>query len=818
MKHLPRIAAVLLLAAACSTAYASELDGLKDQVSQAKLQEYVLELSTRPPTTPGGSRQPRLRYSDAERAEARAYLVGLLTSYGYDVHLEAVTSSRDGSVIGQNIVASRRGAVSDAVFVVGAHYDTVQTSPGADDNASGVAGVLEIARVLSGHQLDATLEFVLFDLEERGLTGSRAYVAKSVADGKQIIGVMNFDMIGFTHAVQQHTIPTSLPDRIVTAAPNVDISKGTFVAVIANSGDQPVDANVSAWQWRSAGAPGVRSTDLAASFVAAAQQLGTAGPQPSLPAGTLTVKDNGSATPDSRRSDHASFWVQGIPAVQVTDTSEFRDGRERYHTMNDTHDKLDFDFMTKVVQATLLATLDFVGLAEYSVSDSVPLLEAPFYRRGTADELEVTSAFPNRQGAGTAYWATKKATGERAIFRMDAYYPSSYHQITDFAPQSPGPALPLTWCPDDRAIVTGDRIVRIYEDVKRLVPYRPHTKAIAGKGSFTRLGAQNWYVDVVAGNIWAMPVQPGARDDTSRNPVAVTNFPSHLVNDFGWVHVSPDGKRLAFSHQKSDGTQAIYCIPDLTAILQAPASASTQISSKALTSFTDPAVTTLRESRQLADWPYFLWYESHVSYVESHPTTGADVVISDVPGRLIPRRIAQPRNQGTAIPFLGGSRVLCSNVSETEPGVSIATIRVSAPTIASTAIKLDDGNGSSLQIDNGTTINFPPGEKKEVFLETSIRQIDLGRFPDNVQATDAGRTIGPYGATFSQPVTVTIQYTDPELLGHSDAAPQIFGFVKETNLYSRPVPVISHDAATNTVVFKVSYASTFVLAVPGNAQ
>jgi len=814
MITLRQVAAALVLASVCSTPQASELDVLKDQLSKSNLEAHVRELATRPPTTPGGARRPRIRNTDAERAVARTYLENQLTSYGYDVHQEAVTRG-NGSVYGQNIVARRVGAVSDMVFVLGAHYDTVPTSPGADDNASGVAALLEIARVFSAYQFDVTVEFVLFDKEESGLVGSRQYVAKSIADGKHIMGAIIFDMIAYTRPTQYFTIPTSLPDRQVTPAPNVDVSKGTFIAVIANSADQPVDAAVSPWQWQSADAGPIRSTELAASFIAATRQLGTAaGGEPSLPSGTLVVKDKGADTRDARRSDHVPFWDQGIAAVHVSDTGEFRDNGAVYHQMGDDYDSIDFDFLTKVTQATLLTMLDFVELVEYSISDSVPLLDAAYYARGTANEIAVTSGIPNEEGAGTAYWATKRSSGDRAIFYVDAYYPNSYYRVTPFEAAPTGPALPLAWSPDSGSLVTGDRIVGIYDQVKTLVPYRPHRKTIAGKGSFTRLDSQNWYVDVVAGNIWALPVLPGADDDASRAPVAVTNFPSTVAGTIGWIYVSPDGKRLAFSHQKTDGTKAVYCVPDFTAIVQAPPNPSTQISSKAPTSFADPAIETLRESRQLTDWPFFLWYGSHVSYVESNATTGRDVMISDVDGRRPPHRIALPGDQGPAIPFHGGSRVLCAGTSSTAPGMAIATIRVSVPASGSDAIKINDGNGSSLQIDNGTSITYPPGAKQHVFLESSIQQVDLGRFPANVRATDAARTIGPYGTTFSQPVTITMRYTDSELLKASDSAPMIFGYVKDTNLYSRQVPVISHDPATNTVVFKVSYASRFVLGVP----
>jgi len=96
-----------------------------------------------------------------------------------------------------NVVATQTGATRpNDVYIVGAHYDSVN-NPGADDNASGTAGVLETARVLSGFSLDCTLVYIGFDREEQGLRGSYAYAAAHQAD--QILGMISLDMIAYNH-------------------------------------------------------------------------------------------------------------------------------------------------------------------------------------------------------------------------------------------------------------------------------------------------------------------------------------------------------------------------------------------------------------------------------------------------------------------------------------------------------------------------------------------------------------------------------------------------------------------------------------------
>ncbi len=138
----------------------------------------------------------RLAGTDSNYA-ARDYILAQFQSFGY------TTAYTDEFFVGgstpfYNVVAVKPGTVSPGLqIIVGAHYDGVGNSPAVDDNASGTAGVLEMARVLSNIDNNVTFIFVAFDNEEGGLHGSWHYANRAAAQGDQIILMFNMDMIGF---------------------------------------------------------------------------------------------------------------------------------------------------------------------------------------------------------------------------------------------------------------------------------------------------------------------------------------------------------------------------------------------------------------------------------------------------------------------------------------------------------------------------------------------------------------------------------------------------------------------------------------------
>ncbi len=125
------------------------------------------------------------------------YLARRLREFGYEPEIQTFEA---GGVRISNVIARLVGTTNpELVYVTSAHLDTVEEGPGSDDDGSGVTSLLEVARVLKDRPLAATVEFVFFTGEEEGLYGSLEYARRAVAEGKQVVGVVNNDMIGFTN-------------------------------------------------------------------------------------------------------------------------------------------------------------------------------------------------------------------------------------------------------------------------------------------------------------------------------------------------------------------------------------------------------------------------------------------------------------------------------------------------------------------------------------------------------------------------------------------------------------------------------------------
>jgi hypothetical protein len=204
--------------------------------------------------------------------------------------------------------------------LVGAHIDTVAGTPGADDNASGVAGVLEIARQLSEQPARVPVELAVWDLEERTRytyrVGSRLQVAEARRQGVRYAGALVLEMIGYrTSAPDSQTIP--LPVRWMKLR-----RTGDFLAAVGDVG----------------------SRGLLRTFLEAAGRA-----SPELPVQNLTVPLRGWPVWATRRSDNASFWSNGYPALLLTDTADLRN--PHYHRASDRSETLDYAFMGWVVNA-----------------------------------------------------------------------------------------------------------------------------------------------------------------------------------------------------------------------------------------------------------------------------------------------------------------------------------------------------------------------------------------------------------------------------------------------------------------------------------
>ncbi len=222
-----------------------------------------------------------------------------------------------------NVVAVRRGAAPERPRVlVGAHFDSVRGTPGADDNASGVAGMLEVARIMRDEPLGATVEFVGFNLEElQGWTyrvGSRRHAAASRGAGISYAGALVLEMLGYVdQAPNSQYVPKLLFWKPVPRT-------GNFLAATGDG----------------------QSRKLLALFEECVSAAA-----PDLPLFTLHCPLRGWLVPHTRLSDNASFWDRGYPSLMITDTAFLRN--PHYHRHTDAAGTLDYDFMAKTVDAVV---------------------------------------------------------------------------------------------------------------------------------------------------------------------------------------------------------------------------------------------------------------------------------------------------------------------------------------------------------------------------------------------------------------------------------------------------------------------------------
>lgn len=284
-------------------------DRLTTAISTAQLAHHICKLQDRddgPYCNDVGSRY--VWHEDGQR-EARRYIYDALRALGLAVSYDPFVQR--GATL-YNVVATLPGRdpASDLVYIIVAHYDSVSSvagnggpAPGADDNASGVAALLEIARLLSGSAFAHTIRFLAVTGEETGLWGSAHYAAAARARGENIAGVINLDMIGYDHDA----------DGIC------EVHAGTDPASIA----------------------------LADAFVAHAQRASTSLQPLVFEADAITL------------SDHASFWRQGYPAILVIEGLAEGEENPNYHRVTDTLAHLSLPYLADIagVAAATLAEL-----------------------------------------------------------------------------------------------------------------------------------------------------------------------------------------------------------------------------------------------------------------------------------------------------------------------------------------------------------------------------------------------------------------------------------------------------------------------------
>jgi len=201
-------------------------------------------------------------------------------------------------------------------FLVGAHYDTVPGSPGADDNGSGVAVLLMLAELLSQQRPTRSVHIVAFDLEEYGLVGSTACAEYWRSHNKPLHLMLSLEMLGyFCGEPNSQRYPLDIMSSIYPSA-------GNFIALIGNAKTVPK----------------MRTLKRCLTSVGA-------------PCQWLPVVNQGKPIPSTRNSDHAPFWDQGYSAMMVTDTAHLRN--PHYHLASDRIETLNIGMMAKITQGLL---------------------------------------------------------------------------------------------------------------------------------------------------------------------------------------------------------------------------------------------------------------------------------------------------------------------------------------------------------------------------------------------------------------------------------------------------------------------------------
>ncbi len=255
---------------------------------------------------------------------AAKHISDTFSSLGYSP-LEQVFNVNGKTV--KNIEAVVSGGDQSCAVVIGAHYDTVRGSPGANDNATGVAAVLELARLLKSTNPEREIRFVAFVNEEQPFfategMGSWRYAKRSVLRGESITAMLSLETIGYYSDApesQHNPFPFGL----------IYPSRGNFIGFVSN----------------------IRSVNLVREVVGSFRRHAAFPSEAVAAPGWMT---------GIGWSDHWAFWKAGYPAVMVTDTAPFR--YTEYHTAADTPQVVDVERMARVVHGLAGVTRDLAGV------------------------------------------------------------------------------------------------------------------------------------------------------------------------------------------------------------------------------------------------------------------------------------------------------------------------------------------------------------------------------------------------------------------------------------------------------------------------
>src|SRR3989441_6064858 len=335
-----------------------------------------------------GERHPFTSPASLRRAED--YLTEEFTHLGVKVSPNSLRAlggtSRNVTAPLPPLVAARPAPP----LIIAAHYDTVEGSPGADDNASALAVMLEIARNLRAVPMTRSVRFIAFCLEEENLLGSLAYASSIQAAHEEVCGAIVLECVGYARTEEgSQQKPTGVP----VAVPTV----GDFLGIVGNVVSAPL----------------ARAVQAAANLAV-----------PELKTVSLLVPGNGELLPDTRRSDHSAFWHHGYPAVMLTDTANFRN--PHYHQPTDTLETLNLAFMEQVARGVTAAAIALCSITQSTARS----------RQGMSIWKEAALAVPHLATLVASLMADKRVTGKvkATLAGVAAYLAMPFDLIPDFIP------------------------------------------------------------------------------------------------------------------------------------------------------------------------------------------------------------------------------------------------------------------------------------------------------------------------------------------------------------------------------------------------
>jgi hypothetical protein len=282
--------------------------------------------------------------------ETRAYIYDFYTKLGLVAERDSFTTPQRNGV---NIIGNKLGLTNPATkILMTGHYDTVEPTPGADDNNMSVAIIMAAAKLLKDYQFENTIVFANWDLEEIGLLGAYYYAVSLRRNGVQ--SVLNFDGVTiYKEEPNSQQVPTGFdvlfPDAYAKA--EADSFRGNFITLIADAKSAALNQ---------------KTVEYANEYVQDLKYIDLTCPDPSCVIAT-----------DLRRSDHAPFWDVGVPSVFFTSTTEFRS--DCYHQPCDT--VYNIDFSTKVIKLATSVLIDeaqpiHAGIGQTQATTSIKTLDA----------------------------------------------------------------------------------------------------------------------------------------------------------------------------------------------------------------------------------------------------------------------------------------------------------------------------------------------------------------------------------------------------------------------------------------------------------